>query len=65
MPWETMSTILTARTCDSGVVIKTEGLTKFMKMGAEQVHALSGIDLEFAKGEYVAIMAHRGPASPH
>jgi len=29
-------------------------------MGAEQVHALSGIDLEIRKGEYVAIMGPSG-----
>jgi len=45
---------------DSGVVIKTEGLTKVYEMGAEQVHALSGVDLEIRKGEYVAIMGPSG-----
>ena len=45
---------------DSGVVIRTEGLTKVYEMSAEQVHALSGIDVEIRKGEYVAIMGHSG-----
>src|SRR5438132_5631540 len=45
---------------DSGVVIKTEGLAKVYEMGAEQVHALSGVDLEIRKGEYVAIMCPSG-----
>ena len=45
---------------DSGVVIRTEGLTKVYEMGAEQVHALSGIDVEIHKGEYVAIMGPSG-----
>ena len=45
---------------DSGVVIKTEGLAKVYEMGAEQVHALSGVDLEIRKGEYVAIMGPSG-----
>ena len=44
----------------SGVVIKTEGLAKVYEMGAEQVHALSGVDLEIRKGEYVAIMGPSG-----
>jgi ABC-type glutathione transport system ATPase component len=41
---------------NSGVVIKTEDLTKVYEMGAEQVHALRGVNLEIRKGEYVAIM---------
>jgi putative ABC transport system ATP-binding protein len=45
---------------NSGVVIKTEALTKVYEMGAEQVHALSGVDLEIRKGEYVAIMGPSG-----
>ena len=36
---------------DTGVVIRTESLTKVYEMGAEQVHALSGIDVEIHKGE--------------
>ena len=44
----------------SGVVIKTEGLAKVYEMGAEQVHALRGVDLEIRKGEYVAIMGPSG-----
>jgi putative ABC transport system ATP-binding protein len=44
----------------AGVVIKTEDLTKVYEMGAEQVHALSGVDLQIRKGEYVAIMGPSG-----
>jgi len=44
----------------SGVVIKTEELTKVYEMGAEQVHALRGVGLEIRKGEYVAIMGPSG-----
>ncbi len=45
---------------DHGLVIKTEGLWKTYEMGAEQVHALRGVDLEIGKGEYVAIMGPSG-----
>jgi putative ABC transport system ATP-binding protein len=44
----------------SGIVIKTEALTKVYEMGSEQVHALRGVDLEIRKGEYVAIMGPSG-----
>src|SRR5260370_21662109 len=44
----------------SGIVIKTEELTKVYEMGAEKVHALSGVDVEIHKGEYVAIMGPSG-----
>lgn len=45
---------------DSGVVIRTEALIKTYEMGAEQVHALQGVDVEIRKGEYVAIMGPSG-----
>jgi len=45
---------------DSGVVIRTEALAKVYQMGAEEVHALRGVDLEIRKGEYVAIMGPSG-----
>jgi putative ABC transport system ATP-binding protein len=41
-------------------VIKTEDLAKVYEMGAEQVHALRGLDVEIRKGEYVAIMGPSG-----
>jgi len=41
-------------------VIKTEALAKVYEMGAEQVHALRGVDVEIRKGEYVAIMGPSG-----
>jgi putative ABC transport system ATP-binding protein len=44
----------------SGIVIKTEALTKVYEMGSEKVHALSGVDVEIRKGEYVAIMGPSG-----
>src|ERR1700732_1258264 len=44
----------------SGVVIKTEALTKVYEMGTEEVHALRGVNVEIHKGEYVAIMGPSG-----
>jgi putative ABC transport system ATP-binding protein len=45
---------------DSGIVIRTEALAKVYQMGTEEVHALSGVDVEIRKGEYVAIMGPSG-----
>jgi putative ABC transport system ATP-binding protein len=45
---------------DAGIVIRTEALAKVYQMGAEEVHALCGIDVEIRKGEYVAIMGPSG-----
>jgi putative ABC transport system ATP-binding protein len=45
---------------DSGIVIYTQGLWKTYEMGAEQVHALRGLDLQIRKNEYCAIMGPSG-----
>jgi len=61
MPVETPSTeSFRENLVSSGVVIKTLELTKVYEMGSEQVHALSGVDVEIRKGEYVAIMGPSG-----
>ncbi len=41
-------------------MIKLSGITKVYKMGAERLHALDGVDLSIAEGEYVAIMGSSG-----
>jgi putative ABC transport system ATP-binding protein len=41
-------------------LIKLENVVKIYDLGAEKVHALSGINLEIEKGEYVAIMGPSG-----
>jgi putative ABC transport system ATP-binding protein len=45
---------------NSGIRIFTEGLWKTYEMGAEQVHALRGVDLQIGKAEYCAIMGPSG-----
>src|ERR1700740_79517 len=61
MPLETMPTdSYREDLVSSGVVIKTEELEKTYQMGTEMVHALSGVDLQIRKGEYVAIMGPSG-----
>jgi putative ABC transport system ATP-binding protein len=61
MPLETTSTdSYREDLVSSGIVIKTEQLTRVYEMGAEKVHALSGVDVEIRKGEYVAIMGPSG-----
>lgn len=44
----------------STTLISTRGLTKVYQMGEFEVHALRGIDLEIARGEFIAIMGASG-----
>jgi putative ABC transport system ATP-binding protein len=61
MPTESISTdTYREDLVTTGTVIRTENLAKVYEMGAEQVHALRGVDLEIRKGEYVAIMGPSG-----
>ncbi|HSL20723.1 MAG TPA: ABC transporter ATP-binding protein [Vicinamibacterales bacterium] len=41
-------------------LIQTQDLWKTYNMGAEQIHALRGVDIEIERGEYVAIMGPSG-----
>ena len=43
-----------------GSLIRIDKLTKVYRMGTEEVHALAGVDLSVARGEYVAIMGPSG-----
>jgi putative ABC transport system ATP-binding protein len=45
---------------DRGCLICTDGLWKTYEMGAEQIHALRGLDLEINRAEYCAIMGPSG-----
>lgn len=41
-------------------MLKLKGITKDYSIGEDTVHALKGIDLEFRKSEFVAILGHSG-----
>jgi len=43
-----------------GIVIRTYDLWKTYVMGDQQIHAVSGMDIEIRRGEYVAIMGPSG-----
>ncbi len=43
-----------------GIVIRTYDLWKTYIMGDQEIHAVSGIDIEIRRGEYVAIMGPSG-----
>ena len=43
-----------------GVIIRTYDLWKTYVMGDQEIHAVSGVDIEIRKGEYVAIMGPSG-----
>src|SRR5579864_7698641 len=43
-----------------GIVIRTYDLWKTYIMGDQEIHAVSGVDIEIKKGEYVAIMGPSG-----
>ncbi|HEV3329565.1 MAG TPA: ABC transporter ATP-binding protein [Bryobacteraceae bacterium] len=44
----------------TGVVIRTYDLWKTYVMGDQEIHAVSGVDIEIKRGEYVAIMGPSG-----
>jgi putative ABC transport system ATP-binding protein len=43
-----------------GIVIRSYDLWKTYVMGDQEIHAVSGIDIEIRKGEYIAIMGPSG-----
>ncbi len=44
----------------NGIVIRTYDLWKTYLMGDQEIHAVSGVDIEIRRGEYVAIMGPSG-----
>src|SRR5579859_7594931 len=58
---QTMSaTAANLATPPDGYVISTNDLWKTYEMGAEQIHALRGVDINIKHNEYVAIMGPSG-----
>src|SRR5271166_1600711 len=43
-----------------GIVIRTYDLWKTYVMGDQEIHAVSGVDIQIRRGEYVAIMGPSG-----
>jgi putative ABC transport system ATP-binding protein len=43
-----------------GIVIRTYDLWKTYRMGDQEIHAVSGVDIEIRRGEYVAVMGPSG-----
>src|SRR5208282_462783 len=44
----------------AGIVIRTYDIWKTYVMGDQEIHAVSGVDIEIKRGEYVAIMGPSG-----
>jgi len=47
-------------TTASSPIFRVEQLTKVYRMGEVEVHALRGIDLELAEGEFLVLLGHSG-----
>jgi len=55
-----MSALGSAQSAARSWVIDVEGLTKAFRMGSTEVHALRGVDMHIAAGEFVALMGSSG-----
>lgn len=52
--------MMSATTDRSSAIVELENITKVYGMGSVAVHALRGIDLSIAKGEFLAVMGPSG-----
>ena len=44
----------------TGIVFRARGLTKTYRTGEVEVHALSGVDLDIARGEFIVLLGPSG-----
>ncbi len=44
----------------NGVLVKVAGVDKVFRRGSEEIHVLNGLDLEVARGEFLALMGPSG-----
>jgi ABC-type lipoprotein export system ATPase subunit len=42
------------------IVVEAKGLLKTYQRGAEEIHALDGVDVEIKQGEFVCVLGHSG-----
>jgi ABC-type lipoprotein export system ATPase subunit len=45
---------------EAGALVRTEELTRIYRVGAREVHALQGVNLEIERGEFVALRGRSG-----
>jgi putative ABC transport system ATP-binding protein len=45
---------------NNGVLVRVKAVEKVFRRGSEEIHVLSGLDLEIAKGEFLALMGPSG-----
>src|SRR6266540_3854172 len=45
---------------NDGTLVRVQGVDKTFRRGAEEIHVLSGLDLEIPKGEFLALMGPSG-----
>ena len=45
---------------EAGALVRTDGLTRIYRVGAREVHALQGVNLEIVRGEFVVLRGRSG-----
>jgi ABC-type lipoprotein export system ATPase subunit len=60
MPAEVRSQKPEARSQNEGPAVEAHGLTRVYRRGAEEIHALKGIDVRVEVGEFAGLVGHSG-----